>query len=413
MYDNVLYQPAVMQLEQDIQHGTMPGALLFSGAGGNGTLTAALETARICACTESPRGEWQCGCPSCLRHKQLAAHTVLLLGTRECMPEIAASRQTLLRAAQLQLPHCTAARYLFMRSVRKLTMRFHPILWEGDDKVSKIAPLVAAIDEQLEVLAMSRPLPEMDDLEKCTAAIEMHAAQLAADWLPNSIPIRHIRNAACWAHMASTDGMKTCIIERADCMLEGARNALLKILEEPPAGVLFILTVPRRAALMPTICSRVRTYQFHARTGSQQHEIISRVFHDEHFSGTIETFFEQFLPVRPDVVASCAADFFYRIADNRLPSVEDVVKTCASFEPCRLFRMFLAALAEQTRALLFTPAGTAAATAVMATLEQCLQDVVQYNQTPASAIETLVRSLSKINRMHGGVFSCAVQKRGA
>ena len=53
-------------------------------------------------------------------------------------------------------------------------------------------------------------------------------------------------------------------------MLESVRNALLKILEEPPADTVFILTTSRRNAVMSTILSRVRTYQFNERTLEQQ-----------------------------------------------------------------------------------------------------------------------------------------------
>ena len=47
-----------------------------------------------------------------------------------------------------------------------------------------------------------------------------------------------------------------CIIENAQELGPGGQNALLKILEEPPAGVRFVLTVPGRSALLPTIVSR-------------------------------------------------------------------------------------------------------------------------------------------------------------
>ena len=46
-----------------------------------------------------------------------------------------------------------------------------------------------------------------------------------------------------------------CLFE-AQTMSEQAQNALLKILEEPPNGILFILTCPSASALLPTIRSR-------------------------------------------------------------------------------------------------------------------------------------------------------------
>ncbi len=46
------------------------------------------------------------------------------------------------------------------------------------------------------------------------------------------------------------------IIEQAQRMNEQAQNALLKVLEEPPAGVIFILITPSRTAMLDTIISR-------------------------------------------------------------------------------------------------------------------------------------------------------------
>jgi len=51
---------------------------------------------------------------------------------------------------------------------------------------------------------------------------------------------------------------KIFIIEEAESMSPGAQNALLKILEEPPQHAIFILTVSKRQAILPTISSRCR-----------------------------------------------------------------------------------------------------------------------------------------------------------
>lgn len=53
---------------------------------------------------------------------------------------------------------------------------------------------------------------------------------------------------------------RAALIKNADRMGKGAANALLKILEEPPAGVLFLLTAPSAASVMPTLRSRCAVY---------------------------------------------------------------------------------------------------------------------------------------------------------
>ncbi|MFN4019175.1 MAG: DNA polymerase III subunit delta' [Erythrobacter sp.] len=55
---------------------------------------------------------------------------------------------------------------------------------------------------------------------------------------------------------------RVIIIDPADDMEKAAANALLKSLEEPPAGTFFLLVTHRPARLLPTIRSRCRTLRF-------------------------------------------------------------------------------------------------------------------------------------------------------
>ena len=56
--------------------------------------------------------------------------------------------------------------------------------------------------------------------------------------------------------MSGRRGRKVAIIDPADAMNANGANALLKTLEEPPAGTLLILTVARLERLPPTVASR-------------------------------------------------------------------------------------------------------------------------------------------------------------
>lgn len=55
---------------------------------------------------------------------------------------------------------------------------------------------------------------------------------------------------------------RAILIEPAEAMNVSAENALLKILEEPPAGVCFVLVSDRWRKLLPTIRSRCRSVMF-------------------------------------------------------------------------------------------------------------------------------------------------------
>ncbi|MBQ6028323.1 MAG: hypothetical protein IJL24_02190, partial [Treponema sp.] len=280
MFDNLLYQSAAKLLEDDIRSNKLPGAVLFSGNDSCGKLTAALETARVLSCSENPRGKWSCSCPSCLKHKALVSPNVMLLGPRDCSLEIHAAAKAFVSSASMNDSHVTATRYLFLRSVRKLENRFHQALWQDSDKLSKIAAITSELDECMEELDIEHELPEIKEVEKSAQKIVELCEKLEGGFLYDSIPILQIRNLSAWAHIGAASGTKVIIIEKAERMLEGVRNALLKILEEPPANTMFILTTSRRNAVMPTILSRLRNYSFSTRTAEQEKEIIDRVFHD-------------------------------------------------------------------------------------------------------------------------------------
>lgn len=398
MYDNLLHQGITSLLEQNILQGNFPSALLFVGAQGSGKLTCALETARVLTCQAVVKGEWLCDCPSCKKNKMLVSQNIILAGARDCTPEIAAAKKTFLNAIENNATYLNATRYLFLRSVRKLTARFNPVLLEGDDKLSKISTVISAIDEQLETLDFPHELPEQKKLEKCISDIEKNCIKLEGEYLADSIPVRQIRAASAWAHIKSNDGKKILIIERADNMLEASRNALLKILEEPPEDVVFILTATRRNAVMPTILSRVRTYKFENRTSEEEAEVISKVFHDT--GSSIEKYLESFLPIAPETILNAARDFYNAVQSGKIPDVEKIAKDCAGFEPRKIFRIFLSCIEEEIRPLMNTASGTAMALQMIEEIRRSLNNVTLLNEKPVAALEILVRSFSKIVKTH-------------
>lgn len=71
------------------------------------------------------------------------------------------------------------------------------------------------------------------------------------------ISVDQIRGLADFMGMtAHQGGRRVVIIHPAEAMNANAANALLKNLEEPPAGLLFILVTHKHQALLPTLLSR-------------------------------------------------------------------------------------------------------------------------------------------------------------
>ena len=404
MFENLVNQDAGKSLISDIKNNLLPGALLFSGVPSSGKLTAAIEVARVLSCTNTPRGRWQCTCKACLQSKALTTSNLMLMGPRECSLEIAAAKDTFLKAVKENASYLTATRYLFIRSVRKLTLRFNGILWKGDNNLSKIGTVIEDINENLEQLDFPRQLPDFESLEKICEKLVALTLKLENDFLYDSVPVNQIRNMEEWAHIKSDEGKKTIIIENADRMLASVRNALLKILEEPPEDCVFILLTSKRNAIMQTILSRVRTYNFTNRTLDMQRDVITRVFHNDYFNGSIYEYLLTYLPVPPGDIKEQADIFYNSIGNRQIPDIAAIVKKCNNFNPRLELRLFLTDLMKNQRSLMKTQQGAEFCAESLKLFRQCVDNVTLYNQTPVSALEILLRDLSVLNVQNGGIM---------
>jgi DNA polymerase-3 subunit gamma/tau len=132
--------------------------------------------------------------------------------------------------------------------------------------------------------------------------------------------------------MAPLGRRKLLLIENADRMQDAARNALLKILEEPPGRAVIVLTTARAPALLPTIVSRLRPYRFSRRDETVEKDVIRRVFRGVEpsqavsgdFAATgggdslITAYLESFLPVSGGKLYPLAAFFAASLAAQAL-----------------------------------------------------------------------------------------------
>ncbi len=77
--------------------------------------------------------------------------------------------------------------------------------------------------------------------------------------LKTAITVDEVRGLKNFFTMSSTDGgWRVAIIDAADELNRAAENALLKILEEPPARTILMLVAHQPSKLLPTIRSRCR-----------------------------------------------------------------------------------------------------------------------------------------------------------
>ena len=85
--------------------------------------------------------------------------------------------------------------------------------------------------------------------------------------------------------MSSMSGdWRVILIDSVDELNAAASNALLKLLEEPPAKTLFLLVVHQLANVLPTVRSRARIEKMHPLTVTQLRELCNRFMPDANVS---------------------------------------------------------------------------------------------------------------------------------
>jgi DNA polymerase-3 subunit delta' len=88
-----------------------------------------------------------------------------------------------------------------------------------------------------------------------------------------AIAVEDIRRASEGLRLSAAGaGLRVLLIERADAMNTAAANALLKLLEEPPAGVAIVLSTGHPARLPATVRSRCQRVNLPPATEAQARE---------------------------------------------------------------------------------------------------------------------------------------------
>ncbi len=133
---------------------------------------------------------------------------------------------------------------------------FHALIISGDDE----AALSAASAEISAAIVCSAAEKPCRICQNCKKAFAHQHPDIIITSLPgdrSEITVGQIRDIVSTAEILPNDAdNKVYIIENADKTNPSAQNALLKVLEEPPRFVYFILLTSNPGALLPTVRSR-------------------------------------------------------------------------------------------------------------------------------------------------------------
>ena len=131
----------------------------------------------------------------------------------------------------------------------------HALIIEGEEGIGK-KTLAKDIACALVCRGNDKPCGECSQCKKAIGAIHPDISEYIPAGTANSFHVDTVRNIINDAYVQPNEADYKIYMANAHCMNQNAQNALLKILEEPPKYVVFILTTNSKSALLSTVLSR-------------------------------------------------------------------------------------------------------------------------------------------------------------
>lgn len=278
------------RFSSEIMAGLFPQASLLVGSRYSGRMTAALELARVLSCrAEGEKGDERCRCSSCQAFRLLENTNLIVISARDHQSVI----ETALSNYQRQRNE--TSRLFLLRSVRILLLQYHGALMDQSAQKNQNSYDCAAQASELLL-----DLADMGD-DVSTAAVDKLVKNLRTVLKPlfvasrknTSISIAQVRAIQEWIGLTAMDGSpRIVVIEALEQATEGARNSLLKMLEEPPENVWYILITENPGRIMQTILSRVRKYYVPMVSEEGRNRLLQNCFFaDPRQYDSLETYF--------------------------------------------------------------------------------------------------------------------------
>lgn len=272
VFDNLYAsQPSVaMDLEGNLRNNLLPQSLLFSGPRGSSRLTAALDLA--CYLTSSPRDI-------------LRTQNIIFFPYRDLYQRVRC-------ALNLFITERTdKSRFFLIETLRLVNMQYNSVLAGGyPTTVGKLFETAEKVDEFLTSIEDKKDISDKDIKELESLKLQNNTKYLYAGKSgPTSVSIDQMRAIKNWTASGSEE--KVVIIENIESSTEGAKNSILKMLEEPVEHLNIILISSESQRIMETILSRVRKFNFPPLMKETVERIIKDKFNTYESYSSFNTFF--------------------------------------------------------------------------------------------------------------------------
>ena len=256
-------------LNEQIQKGTFSQVSLFGGDRFTLRMSAAIECARVLSCKSG--AEASCTCSSCIQFASLSYSDLLIVSQRDHRLRIEAALN-----AFVQEPN-GVWRNRLIQTIRIPLLSYHPVLLEDANASQQgLAARALATSDLLYDLLGKGELTQ-ESAEVFARSLRKALKDLYASFPKSTtVTIREVRAVDRWVHQTNISGqLRFVILEGIEQTNVAARNALLKLLEEPPKGVYFFLISEHPSRIMETILSRSRRYLFAPLTKEAEKQFIA------------------------------------------------------------------------------------------------------------------------------------------
>ncbi len=269
--NTALMQPRVAEtLSRNISDSLLPQSLLFSGARGSGRLTAALDLAFYLT------GD---------RRDILRSSNVIYFPFRNLMPRVKAA------VSLFSEMRTEASRLFLIETLRLVNMQYNGALVSSmPSSSSSLFSKAESTDEFLTDIEDRKNITDAD--VKALEALKITADErylYGGKKNPTAVSIEQLRAVKEW--MSSGFDEKVVIIEDIESATEGAKNSILKMLEEPEDHFTIILISSQSQKIMETILSRVRKFSFPSLSGEKVSSLLKSRFSIWEEYSSFDTFF--------------------------------------------------------------------------------------------------------------------------
>ncbi len=372
--NTALMQPQIaLTLEKNIKDSLLPQSLLFAGHPGSGRLTAALDLAFHLT------GE---------RRDILRSASVVYFPFRPLDARVRAAVSIFSR------DRSEASRLFLLETMRLVNMQYNALLAPSmNSSTSSLFQKASAVDEFLCSIEDPREITDSD-----VKALESLKITGDERYLyngkknPSAASIDQLRLVKEW--MSSGSGEKVVIIEDIESATEGAKNSILKMLEEPEDHFTIILLSSQSQRIMETILSRVRKFNFPPLTEERISSLLkSRFNHWEDYPS-----FDAFYFCRGNDSASVEA------CDRAVKDTADAVSSGASvtrekeeeintlLENLSAYSYFRLRLTQEIESRLRSGMITATrARRVLSILRSWSEGIETYNMSERAALDYIIR----------------------